>query len=58
LQWLLFAIMGFVGLGLAVRNERRIRLGLKTADNRPVIGRRASDETEEDAAIDSALSGR
>lgn len=58
LQWLLFAIMGFVGLGLAVRNERRIRLGLKTADNRPVIGRRATDETEEDAAIDSALSGR
>jgi cytochrome oxidase assembly protein ShyY1 len=58
LQWLLFAIMGFVGLGLAVRNERRIRLGLKSADNRPVIGRRASDESEEDAAIETALSDR
>ena len=58
LQWLLFAIMGFVGLGLAVRNERRIRLGLKDADNRTILGRRATDESEEDAAIESSMSGR
>ena len=52
LQWLLFAILGFVGLGLAVRNERRIRDGLKPADNRPVIGRRRTDESIEDEQID------
>jgi cytochrome oxidase assembly protein ShyY1 len=52
LQWILFAIMGFVGLGLAVRNERRIRDGVKPADNRPVIGRRRTDESIEDEQID------
>lgn len=52
LQWILFAIMGFVGLGLAVRNERRIRDGVKLADNRPVIGRRRTDESIEDEQID------
>lgn len=52
LQWILFAIMGFVGLGLAVRNERRIRDGLKPADNRPMIGRRRTDESVEDEQID------
>ncbi len=56
LQWILFAVMGFVGLGLAVRNERRIKLGLKEADNRPVVGRRPSDESIEDAALDQASS--
>ena len=52
LQWILFAIMGFVGLGLAVRNERRIRDGLKPGDNRPMIGRRRTDEAVEDEQID------
>ena len=51
LQWILFAILGFVGLGLAVRNERRIRLGLKPSDNRPIGRRRPSDESVEDDAI-------
>lgn len=53
LQWLIFAVMGFVGLGLAVRNERRIAAGLKEADNRPVIGRRRTDESDEDAILDA-----
>ncbi len=52
LQWLIFAVMGFVGLGLAVRNERRISAGLKEADNRPVIARRRTDESDEDAILD------
>ena len=52
LQWILFAVMGFVGLALAVRNERRIRDGVTTADNRPVIGRRRTDESIEDEQID------
>jgi hypothetical protein len=58
LQWLLFAVMGFVGLALAVRNERRIRLGLKEADNRPLVGRRRTDESEEDDIISDAMTGR
>lgn len=52
LQWLIFAVMGFVGLGLAVRNERRISAGLKEADNRPVVARRRTDESDEDAILD------
>lgn len=52
LQWMIFAVMGFVGLGLAVRNERRIAAGLKEADNRPVIARRRTDESDEDAILD------
>lgn len=55
LQWILFAIMGFVGLGLAIRNERRIRLGLKPSDNSSVVRRRRSDESIEDDAIDREL---
>ena len=54
LQWLLFAVMGFVGLSLAVRNERRIKLGISRAADKSVAPRR-SDESEEDEALDAAL---
>ena len=52
LQWILFAIMGFVGLGLAIRNERRIRLGLTPSDNRMLLRRSRSDEAVEDDVLD------
>jgi cytochrome oxidase assembly protein ShyY1 len=53
LQWIAFAIMGFVGLGWIIVRERQIAL---TGPNR-IARRRAKsrDETEEDRLIESQL---
>lgn len=56
-QWYLFAILGFIGFGWAIRQEIRIQRSDETGEPIPAPKRRRSgptDDEEEDALIDAS----
>lgn len=53
-QWYVFALMGFIGYGWALRKERQRVVSEQTGEPIPVRARkRASDADEEDALLDA-----
>lgn len=56
-QWYLFALLGFVGYGWALRQERRALLAEQTGEPIPQrVRRRPSDDEIEDAIVDRQAS--
>jgi len=57
-QWYLFALLGFVGYGWALRQERRTLIAEQTGEPIPVrVRRRPSDADIEDALLDARTLG-
>jgi cytochrome oxidase assembly protein ShyY1 len=57
-QWYLFALLGFIGYGWALRQERRTVIAEKTGEPIPVrVTRRPSDSELEDAVLDAQRDG-
>ncbi len=53
-QWYLFGLLGFVGYGWALRQERRTLIAEQTGEPMPVrVRRRPSDAEAEDALLDA-----
>jgi cytochrome oxidase assembly protein ShyY1 len=53
LQWIAFALLGFIALLWAIRNERRARSGVKALPRKATKSRHPSDSEIEDALLDA-----
>ena len=52
-QWIAFAVLGFIGLGWAIRNETRVKREKRQHTNRPRKERKDADAAAEDALLDA-----